>query len=137
MGMDIEFWFVDCSFWLEEFLVFVLCFLWEDVEVFFGEFVSEVIVIVFVYFSEVQCQVMRVVGEFVGFEVEYLFNEFIVVVFVYGLYYVDVESKFFVFDFGGGIFDVFVLEFFEGVVEVCVSIGDIFFGGEDFFEVFL
>lgn len=36
-----------------------------------------------------------------------------------------------VFDLGGGIFDVFLLEIGEGVVEVCVILGDNYFGGDD------
>lgn len=73
---------------------------------------------VFVYFFDVQCKVICDVGCMVGFNVEWLFNELMVVVLVYGIYQCEVEIKFFVVDLGGGMFDVLVFDFFEGVMEV-------------------
>lgn len=61
----------------------------------------------------------------------WIINELIVVFLVYGL---DKKSNeiILVFDFGGGIFDVFILEVGDGVFEVLVIFGDIYFGGDDF-----
>ena len=52
----------------------------------------------------------------------------------YGVHQRDSERKFLIFDLGGGTFDVSVLDFFEGVMEVRASTGDNFLGGEDFTE---
>lgn len=76
------------------------------------------------------------VGKFVGFKVDSLINELIVVVLVYGFNEVD-ESQFFIFDFGGGIFDVFILDKYDNVMEVWVMVGDNFFGGNDFRDLLL
>lgn len=56
----------------------------------------------------------------------------IVVVIVYGLDKKEGEKNILVFDFGGGIFDVFLLIIDNGVFEVVVINGDIYLGGEDF-----
>ena len=53
----------------------------------------------------------------------------------YGIHQLDDESRFLVFDLGGGTFDVSVLEIFEGVIEVRASTGDNRLGGEDFNDV--
>lgn len=55
-----------------------------------------------------------------------------VVVLVYGLDKIDKDEKILVYDFGGGIFDVFILELGDGVFEVLFINGDIYFGGDDF-----
>ncbi len=47
------------------------------------------------------------------------------------------ETRFLVFDLGGGTFDVSILEMFEGVMEVRASAGDNFLGGEDFVLVLI
>lgn len=61
-----------------------------------------------------------------------IINEFIVVVIVYGLDKREGEKNIFVFDLGGGIFDVFFFIIDNGVFEVVVINGDIYLGGEDF-----
>lgn len=67
----------------------------------------------------------------VGFNVLRIINEFISVVLVYGLDKKESE-KIMVYDLGGGIFDVIVLEIGDNVVEVLVIGGDVFLGGDDF-----
>ena len=52
----------------------------------------------------------------------------------YGIHQRKAETRFLVFDLGGGTFDVSVLDLFEGVMEVRASAGDNFLGGEDFVE---
>lgn len=70
----------------------------------------------------------------VGFNVFRIVNEFIVVVLVYGLdKNIFGEKNVFIFDFGGGIFDVSIFIIDEGFIfEVCFIVGDIYLGGEDF-----
>lgn len=106
------------------------------VEDYFGELVIEVVIIVLVYFNDSQCQVIKDVGCIVGFDVKWIINELIVVVLVYGLDKVKGDYIVIVYDLGGGIFDVLVIEIVEVdgeyQFEVLVINGDIFFGGEDF-----
>lgn len=68
-----------------------------------------------------------------GLNVLRIINELIVVVIVYGLdKKVGFERNVFIFDFGGGIFDVFILSIEDGIFEVKFTVGNIYFGGEDF-----
>lgn len=83
------------------------------------------------YFSDAQRKATRVAGELAGLKVERLLNEPTAAALAYGLQTRE-ESKFLVFDLGGGTFDVSILELFEGVMEVRASAGDNFLGGEDF-----
>ncbi len=66
---------------------------------------------------------------------ERLLNEPTAAALAYGIRDKEQESKFLVFDLGGGTFDVSILELFEGVMEVRASAGDNFLGGEDFVTV--
>lgn len=63
-----------------------------------------------------------------------LLNEPTAAALAYGMHQRDAETKFLVFDLGGGTFDVSILEMFEGVMEVRATAGDNFLGGEDFVE---
>lgn len=53
----------------------------------------------------------------------------------YGLYEKQKNTKFLVFDLGGGTFDVSILELFENILEVRAVAGDNYLGGEDFTEL--
>lgn len=62
-----------------------------------------------------------------------IINELIVVLIVYGFdRKIKIEKIIFVYDLGGGIFDVFILIIDDGVFEVIFILGDIYLGGEDF-----
>lgn len=76
-------------------------------------------------------EVMMCVGYFVGLNVVWLLKEFVVAALAYGVD-VDEDEIVFVFDFGGGMFDVSVLEVGGGIVEVLVMGGDLNLGGDDF-----
>jgi len=64
--------------------------------------------------------------------VDRLLNEPTAAALAYGIHQRGAETRFLVFDLGGGTFDVSVLELFEGVMEVRATAGDNFLGGEDF-----
>ncbi len=118
----------------EELSALVLRSLKADAEAFLGEPVIEAVITVPGYFSEAQRRATRAAGELAGLKVERLLNEPTAAALAYGLHQAHLESKFLVFDLGGGTFDVSVLELFEGVIEVRASTGDNFLGGEDFVE---
>lgn len=118
----------------EELSALVLRALKADAEAFLGTEVQEAVVSVPAYFSDVQRKATRAAGELAGLKVERLINEPTAAALAYGLDRRGIESKFLVFDLGGGTFDVSILELFEGVMEVRAAAGDNFLGGEDFVD---
>jgi molecular chaperone HscC len=116
----------------EELSSMVLRSLKEDAEAFLGHPVTEAIITVPAYFSDAQRKATRVAGQLAGLKVERLLNEPTAAALAYGIQDTQRETKFLVFDLGGGTFDVSILELFEGVMEVRASAGDNFLGGEDF-----
>jgi molecular chaperone HscC len=120
------------EFRAEELSSLVLRSLKADAEAALGEPVTEAIVTVPAYFSDAQRKATRLAGEMAGLKVERLLNEPTAAALAYGMHQLGSESRFLVFDLGGGTFDVSILELFEGVMEVRASAGDNFLGGEDF-----
>jgi molecular chaperone HscC len=116
----------------EELSSMVLRSLKEDAEAFLGTTVTEAIITVPAYFSDAQRKATRVAGQLAGLKVERLLNEPTAAALAYGIQDTKRETKFLVFDLGGGTFDVSILELFEGVMEVRATAGDNFLGGEDF-----
>lgn len=116
----------------EELSALVLRSLKEDAEAFLGEPVEEAVISVPAYFNATQRKATETAGLLAGLRVERLINEPTAAALAYGLHEKPDEATFVVLDLGGGTFDVSVLEFFEGVMEVRASAGDNFLGGEDF-----
>jgi molecular chaperone HscC len=123
------------SFLPEELSSLVLKSLKADAEAFLGEPVTEAIITVPAYFNDKQRKATRRAGELAGLTVERLLNEPTAAALAYGIDQLGDETRFLVFDLGGGTFDVSILEIFEGVIEVRASTGDNRLGGEDFNEV--
>ena len=118
----------------EELSALVLQSLKADAEALLGEPVTEAVITVPAYFNEAQRRATRTAGELAGLTVERLLNEPTAAGLAYGLQERSEHSSFLIFDLGGGTFDVSVLEYFEGVVEVRASAGDTRLGGEDFVQ---
>ncbi|MES2317251.1 MAG: molecular chaperone HscC [Pseudomonadota bacterium] len=116
----------------EELSSLVLRSLKEDAESFLGQPVTEAVITVPAYFSDAQRRATRVAGQLAGLKVERLLNEPTAAALAYGIQDSKRETKFLVFDLGGGTFDVSILELFDGVMEVRATAGDNFLGGEDF-----
>lgn len=116
----------------EELSALVLRSLKSDAEAFLGETVDEAVITVPAYFNDKQRKATRRAGQIAGLKVERLINEPTAAAIAYGLHHRDRETKFLVFDLGGGTFDVSILEIFEGVIEVRATAGDNRLGGEDF-----
>jgi molecular chaperone HscC len=132
MGSDRTVPLGDRKFRAEELSALVLQSLKADAEAFLGEPVTEAVITVPAYFNEAQRRATRTAGELAGLKVERLLNEPTAAGLAYGLQDRPDNSTFLVFDLGGGTFDVSVLEYFDGVVEVRASAGDTRLGGEDF-----
>jgi molecular chaperone HscC len=123
------------EFRAEELSALVLKALKADAETALGEPVTEAIITVPAYFSDAQRKATRAAGEIAGLKVERLLNEPTAAALAYGLHQREAETRFLVFDLGGGTFDVSILELFEGVMEVRATAGDNLLGGEDFVHV--
>lgn len=121
------------SFSSTELSSLVLRSLKEDAETFLNETVTEAVISVPAYFNDNQRQATKLAGEMAGLKVERLINEPTAAAIAYGLHERK-EGTFLILDMGGGTFDVSILEFFEGVMEVHASAGDNFLGGEDFVD---
>jgi molecular chaperone HscC len=132
MGTGREFKLGKKSFRAEELSALVLQALKADAEAFLGEPVTEAVITVPAYFNNKQRTATRNAGELAGLKVERLINEPTAAALAYGIEQRDIETKFLVFDLGGGTFDVSILEIFDGVIEVRSSSGDNRLGGEDF-----
>jgi molecular chaperone HscC len=135
MGTDRSIRLGSRDFRAEELSAMVLKTLKADAESYLGMPVTEAVITVPAYFNEVQRRATKHAAELAGLQVERLLNEPTAAGLAYGLQERTDHSTFLVFDLGGGTFDVSVLEFFDGVVEVRASAGDTRLGGEDFVAV--
>jgi len=132
MGTDKQFKLGKYSFSPEELASFVIKSLKADAEAFFGEEVNEAVISVPAYFNDIQRKATKRAAELAGLKVDRLISEPTAAAISYGFHQEELETKFVVFDLGGGTFDVSILEMFEGVMEVRSIAGDNFLGGEDF-----
>jgi molecular chaperone HscC len=121
----------------EELSALMLRSLKRDAEAYLGEPVTEAVITVPAYFNDKQRKATRRAGELAGLVVERLINEPTAAALAYGIHQRDRQTRFLVFDLGGGTFDVSILEIFEGIIEVRASAGDNRLGGEDFNEVLI
>jgi molecular chaperone HscC len=132
MGSDKVFMLNKRAFRAEELSALVLKSLKADAEAYLGYPVTEAVITVPAYFSDAQRKATRTAGQLAGLRVDRLLNEPTAAALAYGMHLKDPETKFMVFDLGGGTFDVSILEIFEGVMEVRSTAGDNHLGGEDF-----
>lgn len=132
MGTDKKIQLGRYSFSPEELSSFVLKSLKQDAEAFLGVEVIEAVISVPAYFNDLQRKATKRAAEIAGLKVDRLISEPTAAAITYGLHQEESETKFIVFDLGGGTFDVSILELFEGVMEVRAIAGNNFLGGEDF-----
>ncbi|MDQ0080818.1 molecular chaperone HscC [Variovorax sp. YR752] len=137
MGSDKTLRLGNRDFRPEELSALVLKALKADAEAALGETVTEAVITVPAYFSDAQRKATRTAGQMAGLRVDRLLNEPTAAALAYGMHHMGAETRFLVFDLGGGTFDVSILEMFEGVMEVRASAGDNFLGGEDFVLVLI
>lgn len=120
------------TFSSEELSSFVIKSLKQDAEVYLNEEVTGAVISVPAYFNDTQRKSTKRAAEIAGLTVERLISEPTAAAIAYGLYQEQSETKFLVFDLGGGTFDVSILELFEGIMDVKSIAGDNYLGGEDF-----
>lgn len=119
----------------EELSSFVLRSLKEDAEHYLGQTIEEAVISVPAYFNEARRKATKRAGELAGLKVERIISEPTAAAIAYGLYQKHQNTKFLVFDLGGGTFDVSILELYENILEVRAVAGDNYLGGEDFTRV--
>lgn len=115
----------------EEISAMVLAKLKADAEAKLGEKIEEAIITVPAYFDDSQRQATKIAGEIAGFKVRRIINEPTAAALAYSLNR-EKNEQIVVYDFGGGTFDVSVLETGDNTVEVKATGGDTHLGGDDF-----
>ena len=115
----------------EEISAMVLAKLKADAEMRLGEKIEEAVITVPAYFDDSQRQATKNAGEIAGFKVRRIINEPTAAALAYGLNR-DKNEQIVVYDFGGGTFDISVLEVGDDTVEVKATGGDTHLGGDDF-----
>jgi len=114
----------------EEISAMILAKLKQDAEARLGEKVTEAIITVPAYFNDAQRKATKDAGKIAGLDVKRIINEPTAAALAYG-FNKKKDEKIVVFDFGGGTFDISVLEVGDDVVEVKATDGDSHLGGKD------
>jgi molecular chaperone DnaK len=102
-------------------------------EAYIGRTVSQAVITVPANFNDTQRQMTKLAGELAGLHVLRVINEPTAAALAYG-YGHDVNARVGIYDFGGGTFDVTILDIRENVFEVISTAGDGYLGGDDFDE---
>jgi molecular chaperone DnaK len=120
----------------QEISAMVLGKLKEAAEAYLGEKVTDAVITVPAYFNDAQRQATKDAGKIAGLNVQRIINEPTAAALAYGL---DKKSNetIAVYDFGGGTFDISILEVGEGVVEVKATNGDTHLGGDNIDQVII
>ncbi|RKJ22047.1 molecular chaperone HscC [bacterium D16-50] len=135
MGTERDYILSGRHFKPEELSSLVLRSLKEDAESFLGQEVTEAVISVPAYFDDKRRKATKRAGELAGLKVERMISEPTAAAVAYGLYDKTRDTRFLVFDLGGGTFDVSILELYHNILEVRAVAGDNYLGGEDFTEV--
>jgi len=114
----------------------VLSKLKQAAEDYLGESVTEAVITVPAYFNDSQRQATKDAGRIAGLDVKRIVNEPTAAALAYGLDK-KTNEKIAVYDFGGGTFDVSILEVGDGVVEVLATNGDTHLGGDNVDELLI
>ena len=114
----------------EEVSAMILTKLKNDAEARVGEKITEAVITVPAYFNDAQRQATKDAGKIAGLDVKRIINEPTAAALAYG-FNKKADEKIAVFDFGGGTFDISILEVGADIVEVKSTDGDAHLGGKD------
>lgn len=135
MGSERQYELGGHKFKAEDLSALVIRSLKEDAELFLGEPVTEAVISVPAYFDDKRRKAAKLAGELAGLKVERIISEPTAAAITYGLYERTENTRFLVFDLGGGTFDVSILELYGTILEVRAVAGDNYLGGENFTRV--
>src|SRR5210317_1728649 len=129
MGSDYTFKILDKEYKPQQISAFILQKIKKDAEAFVGETVEKAVITVPAYFNDSQRQATKDAGTIAGLDVVRIINEPTASALAYGL---DKKKsgKVAVYDFGGGTFDISILDIGDGVFEVLSTSGDTHLGGD-------
>jgi len=102
----------------------------KDAEDFLGEAVTRAVITAPAYFNDAQRNATKRAGELAGLTVERIINEPTAAALAYGLGQ-ELNTRIAVYDFGGGTFDISILEVKEGIFKVLSTCGNTRLGGDD------
>jgi len=108
----------------------------EDAQSYLGQDVTKAVITVPAYFNDAQRKATKDAGEIAGLEVLRIINEPTAAALAYGLDK-KTDQKIAVYDFGGGTFDISILEIGDGVFEVLSTNGDTQLGGDDIDQIII
>ena len=126
----------DKEYTPEQISAFILQKIKKDAEDFLGETINDAVITVPAYFNDDQRQATKNAGKIAGLNVKRIINEPTAASLAYGLDKIG-DHKIAVYDFGGGTFDITLMEVGEGVFEVLSTNGDTKLGGADMDKTFV
>src|SRR5687767_8969114 len=129
-GNDVRVKALDKEYAPPEISAMILQKLKQAAEEYLGQTVTKAVITVPAYFNDAQRQATKESGKIAGLDVKRIVNEPTAAALAYGLDKKRDETIA-VYDFGGGTFDISILEVGEGVVEVKATNGDTHLGGDD------
>ena len=119
----------------EELSALILKKLKADAEKFLGESVTDAVITVPAYFNDAERTATITAGQLAGLNVLQIINEPTAGALAYGLDKLDQDQTVFVFDLGGGTFDVTIMRIHEHKIEMLATNGDHRLGGKDWDDV--